>query len=84
MINGHNLIDYLRRKKKFFERHGQSKMRLRVYDEIISYVLGMIHAAENEENELFYDVEERHENCTVQILKNSVTGAESVGWWDNE
>lgn len=35
------------------------------------------------QNELFFDIEERHENCTVQILKNSVTGAESVGWWKN-
>ena len=83
MINGHDLIDYLRRKKRFFEKHGTGKMRLRVYDEIIAYVLQMIHSAENAENELFFDVEERHENCTVQILKNSVTGAESVGWWEN-
>jgi hypothetical protein len=31
-----------------------------------------------------YDREEIHENCTVQVLTNSVTGAVSVGWWDNE
>ena len=31
-----------------------------------------------------YDQEEIHENCTVQILKNSMTGACSVGWWENE
>lgn len=31
-----------------------------------------------------YDVEEIHENCTVQILRNSLTGEESVGWWENE
>ena len=30
-----------------------------------------------------YDVEEIHPNCTVQIWKNSVTGEESVGWWEN-
>ena len=30
-----------------------------------------------------YDSEEVHENCTVQILKNSVTGETSVGWWEN-
>lgn len=28
-----------------------------------------------------YDQEERHENCTVQILRNSITGAYSFGWW---
>ena len=30
-----------------------------------------------------FDVEEIHDNCTVQILKNSVTGETSVGWWEN-
>ena len=31
-----------------------------------------------------YDVEEIHENCTVQIWKNSATGDVSIGWWENE
>lgn len=31
-----------------------------------------------------YDEEIIHPNCTVQILRNSITGAESVGWWENE
>ena len=31
-----------------------------------------------------YDIEEIHENCTVQILKNSVTGEISIGWWEND
>ena len=31
-----------------------------------------------------YDREEIHENCTVQVLTNSVTGAVSVGWWEEE
>lgn len=31
-----------------------------------------------------YDREEIHENCTVQVLTNSVTGEVSVGWWENE
>lgn len=31
-----------------------------------------------------FDEEEIHENCTVQILRNSVTGEVSVGWWENE
>lgn len=30
-----------------------------------------------------YDEEEIHENCTVQILKNSATGDISIGWWEN-
>lgn len=31
-----------------------------------------------------YDEEEIHENCTVQIWRNSQTGEESIGWWENE
>ena len=31
-----------------------------------------------------YDEEALHDNCTVQILKNSQTGESSTGWWDNE
>ena len=27
-----------------------------------------------------YDIEEIHKNCTVQILRNSVTGEQSIGW----
>lgn len=30
-----------------------------------------------------YDQEEIHENCTVQILRNSITGETSFGWWEN-
>lgn len=30
-----------------------------------------------------FDQEEVHENCTVQILSNSVTGEVSIGWKDN-
>lgn len=31
-----------------------------------------------------YDEEEIHPNCTVQILRNSITGETSIGWWENE
>lgn len=31
-----------------------------------------------------YDEEEIHKNCTVQILKNSVTEETSIGWWEND
>lgn len=31
-----------------------------------------------------FDIEEIYPNCTVQILKNSVTGEKSIGWWVNE
>jgi hypothetical protein len=32
----------------------------------------------------FYDKEEIFENCTVQVLTNTVTGDVSIGWWKNE
>lgn len=31
-----------------------------------------------------YDSEEIHHNCTVQILRNSITGEQSIGWWPEE
>lgn len=30
-----------------------------------------------------FDEVETHTDCTVQILRNSVTGEVSVGWWEN-
>ena len=30
-----------------------------------------------------FDEEEIHTNCTVVIWRNSVTGEESVGWYEN-
>ena len=30
-----------------------------------------------------FDKEEIHPNCTVQILTNTRTGEQSVGWWEN-
>ena len=34
--------------------------------------------------ENLFDEEEIHENCTVQVWKNSKTGEVSIGWWENE
>ncbi len=31
-----------------------------------------------------FDKEEIIENCTVQILTNTVTGEVSIGWWRND
>lgn len=31
-----------------------------------------------------FDIEETYPNCTVQILRSSVTGQVSVGWWPNK
>lgn len=31
-----------------------------------------------------YDLCEKHENCTVEVWKNSVTGELSIGWHENK
>lgn len=31
-----------------------------------------------------YDKEEIFENCTVQVLTNTLTGEVSIGWWKND
>ena len=31
-----------------------------------------------------FDEEELHYPCYVQVLRNSVTGETSVGWWEEE
>lgn len=31
-----------------------------------------------------YDIVEEHKNCTVQVLKNSITGEISVGWKEDK
>ena len=54
------------------------------------FVVGAILTVGSEEDDLMldefnmFDDEEIHENCTVQIWKNSVTGETSVGWWRND
>ena len=30
-----------------------------------------------------FDIVEEYEDCTVQVLKNSITGETSVGWYRN-
>lgn len=34
--------------------------------------------------ETIYDEYEKHENCVVEIWRNSKTGEVSVGWYENE
>lgn len=46
--------------------------------------------SENKDDEIYviesniYDIEEIYPDCTVQVLRNSVTGEVSVGWWKND
>lgn len=51
-------------------------------DEIGAALQSML-AAKTVVNIEIYDEEEIHENCTVQVWRNSHTGATSIGWWKN-
>lgn len=31
-----------------------------------------------------YNKVKRYENCTVEILTNTITGEQSIGWWQND
>lgn len=31
-----------------------------------------------------FDVVERHEDCTVEVLINTMTGEQSIGWYKND
>ena len=73
---------------------GKTKKREIIQREI-SWFLSMIKTAEESEKMKpehmpnckvdlnMFDEEEIHPNCTVQVLRNSMTGEYSVGWWDN-
>ena len=49
-----------------------------------SYADQMLQDEEMQVETAIFDEEEIHPNCTVQILRNSVTGEVSIGWWDND
>jgi len=42
----------------------------------------------NQNNEIvetnMFDKVERYENCTVEVLTNTITGEVSIGWWRND
>lgn len=50
-----------------------------VMDVIVAVLELLKERAETEIN--VFDEEEIYHNCTVQVLRNSMTGMESVGWW---
>lgn len=79
-INGIELLDWLRQKRNILKAQGSSERYIGQLVEIIEKVACMI--GESREINL-YDIEETYPNCTVQILRNSVTGDVSVGWVRN-
>ena len=60
--------------------------RIRYLEELCEYLLKQLDKA-NAANDVeinIYDKVTEYDNCTVQILENTATGAISVGWWRNE
>ena len=68
-------------------RNGKLIELKRIEDTIKSLVADEEIKAENQTNYSIdinlFDKEEIIENCTVQVLTNTVTGDVSVGWWKN-
>ena len=52
-------------------------------DDITTILSSLLEAGIKDEIPI-YDEEEIHDNCTVQIWRNSHTGQTSIGWWKNE
>ena len=84
------LIDAEELKQLYAPMRGSSNVEMRsladFFDGLIDRVKTYNTAVETEREKIdlnIYDEEEIHENCTVQILTNTKTGAVSVGWWEN-
>lgn len=59
--------------------------RIRYLEELCEYLLKELDKARTADVEInVYDKVTEYDNCTVQILENTATGAISVGWWRNE
>ena len=65
-------------KKKLIAAHAESYELRKELEKIRAYLEGRA-----TETNLF-DVVEEHANCHVQVLKNSITGETSVGWWEEK
>ena len=60
--------------------------RIRYLEELVEYLLKKLDKVDGATyvDINLYDKVTEYENCTVQILENTATGATSVGWWRNE
>lgn len=61
----------------------QNSKGAKIEYEYANYLNKHIYFEEQIQSNIF-DKEEIYNNCTVQILSNSVTGEQSIGWWQNE
>ena len=68
---------------EMFEKY---RNRINFLEELVEYLLkklDQVDSAKDVEINV-YDKVTEYDNCTVQILENTATGAISVGWWRNE
>ena len=68
---------------EMFEKY---RNRIQFLEELVEYLLKKLDKVDeaNDVEGNIYDKVTKIENCTVQILENTATGAISVGWWRNE
>lgn len=88
LIKKSSVLDMLRNYEYMAETHMRKGLLkatvLQTLREIIGDVerMNVFEQVQVETN--MFDKEEIYQNCTVQVLTNTVTGEVSVGWWKND
>lgn len=77
--------DLLKRYRDIIDENEELKKKLRKAEsdlDEMATALAVIRTVSVKTN--LFDLVEEHDHCHVQVLKNSVTGEISVGWWKEE
>lgn len=77
------LLDYINGRRQWLSQFSFSEHAIRELNIIEQKIREMLNQPDVEFHADIYDKEEIHENCTVQVLTNSVTGDVSIGWWQD-
>lgn len=84
LVESKALKDWIVERKQWLSQFWFAEYAIRELDIVLSKIEEMEKAQDAERIDTFiYDQEEVYDNCTVQILTNTVTGEVSVGWWEN-
>ena len=88
LIKKSSVLDMLRNYAYMAENHMRNGLLkatvLQTLREIIGNVERMNGFEQVQVETNMFDKEEIYQNCTVQVLTNTVTGEVSVGWWKND
>lgn len=82
MINANELLDWIQERKMWLSRFWWTEKSIRELEIIEKKIHEMTDSGEKFDINIFDQCEE-FENCTVQVLTNTVTGEVSVGWWQD-